>query len=69
MDIFNIEALFPELVLALGAALVGGNGLALWHERRGNRSAAAPPLRTGRAWFLLAAGLVMATWGLATLIT
>ena len=69
MDVFDIQALFPQLVLALGAALVGGNGLALWHERRGSRPAEAPPLRTGRAWFLMAIGLIMAAWGLATLIT
>ncbi|MEE8490669.1 MAG: hypothetical protein V3S60_03430 [Acidimicrobiia bacterium] len=69
MDLFDIQALFPELVLALGAALVGGNGLALWQERRGNRPAGAPQLRAGRARFLMAVGLVMAVWGLATLIT
>ncbi len=69
MDVFDIQALFPEVVLALGAALVGGNGLALWHERRGNRPTEAPPLRKGRARFLLAVGLIMAAWGLATLVT
>ena len=69
MDVFDIQALFPQLVLALGAALVGGNGLALWHEHRGSRPAEAPPLRKSRAWFLLSVGLVMAVWGLATLAT
>jgi hypothetical protein len=69
MDVFDIQALFPELVLALGAALVGGNGLALWQEHRGSRPAGAPQLRAGRARFLLAVGLVMAVWGSATLIT
>lgn len=68
MDVFDIQGLFPQLVLALGAALVGGNGLALWHERRGKRPAQAPPLRRGRAWFLMMVGLVMAVWGLGTLI-
>jgi len=69
VDLFDINALFPQLVLALGAALVGGNGLALWHERRGRRPEGLGPLRVGRARWLLVVGVLMAGWGLATLVT
>ena len=68
MDLFDIESLFPQLVLALGAALAGGNGLAIWHERRGKRPDDLGELRRGRAWFLLVVGVLMAVWGLGTLI-
>ena len=69
MDLFDINSLFPQLVLALGAALVGGNGLALWHQRQGRRPEGLGPLRVGRARWLVVVGLVMVVWGLATLIT
>lgn len=68
MDVFDINALFPQLVLALGAALVGGNGLALWHHRQGRRPEGLGPLRVGRARWLMVVGVVMSAWGLATLL-
>lgn len=69
MDVFDIEALFPQLILAIGAALVFGNAFALWQHHQGKRPERAEgELRTGRAWFLMAVGLVMAAWGLATLV-
>ena len=68
MDLFDINALFPQLILALGAALVGGNGLALWHHRQGRRPEGLGELRVGRARWLIVVGLIMAGWGLATLL-
>jgi len=69
MDPFDIQALFPQLILALGAALVGGNGLALWHQHKGKRPEGLGELRVGRARWLIVVGLVMMVWGLATLLT
>jgi hypothetical protein len=69
VDLFDINALFPQLVLALGAALVGGNGLALWHHRQGKRPEGLGELRVGRARWLMAVGLIMVGWGLATILT
>ncbi len=69
VDLFDINARFPQLVLALGAALVGGNGLALWHNRAGRRPEGMGPLRIGRARWLVIVGLMMAGWGLATLVS
>jgi hypothetical protein len=68
MDPFDIQALFPQLVLALGAALVGGNGMALWHHRQGRRPEGLGELRVGRARWLIVVGVVMIVWGTATLI-
>lgn len=68
MDLFDINSLFPQLVLALGAALVGGNGLALWHHRKGKRPEGLGDLRVGRARWLVAVGLLMMVWGAATLV-
>lgn len=68
MDPFDIQALFPQLVLALGAALVGGNGLALWHHRKGKRPDDLGELRVGRARWLIIVGAVMMVWGMATLL-
>jgi hypothetical protein len=69
VDLFDINSLFPQLVLAVGAALVGGNGLALWHHRRGKRPEGLGELRVGRARWLIVVGLIMAGWALATLVT
>lgn len=69
MDLFDIDALFPQLILALGAALVFGNAFALVQHHRGSRPERVQgELRLGRALFLIVVGLVMAIWGLATLL-
>jgi hypothetical protein len=70
MDIFDVDAIFAQLALALGAALVVGNGYALVMARRGVRPANVEgELRRGRAWFLIAVGALIAVWGLASLVT
>ena len=69
-DLFDFENLLPELILALGLALLIGNGLAWWKNRRGK----APPdvegatYRPGRVRFLLVVGVVLVVWGAVTLI-
>ncbi|MDX1691771.1 MAG: hypothetical protein R3290_12190 [Acidimicrobiia bacterium] len=69
-DFFDLDTLLAQLVLALGAALVLGNGFALLANRRGMRPKDADgELRKGRAWFLTAVGLVIAVWGAASLAT
>ncbi|MDP8959570.1 MAG: hypothetical protein M3N51_10350 [Actinomycetota bacterium] len=68
-DIFGLDRIFVELVLALGAALVLGNGWALWQHLRGRRPAGASGgLRRGRVAFLLVVGLVMTAWAALTLL-
>ena len=66
MDVFDIESLFPQLVLALGTALALGNGWALYQSYRG-RSPEEGELYKGRAWFLLLVGVVIGVWGAISL--
>jgi hypothetical protein len=69
VDIFDISSLLAQLILALGAALVIGNGYALLMARQGVRpKGATGELNRGRAWFLLSVGMLIAAWGLATLL-
>lgn len=68
-DIFDLDLLLVESMLALGAALIAGNGWALLQERRGRRPrGAAGGLRRGRAWFLLGVGALIALWAVASLM-
>lgn len=63
------DNLLPYLVLALGAALVFGNGLALVRppkEAKEDDLARAP---VGRSAVMIGIGLVAAIWALASLAT
>ena len=70
-DLFDFENLLPEMILALGAALLIGNGLAWWKHRRGETPKDVPDAvyRPGRVYFLMAVGVVLLVWGAVTLIT
>lgn len=69
MDIFNVNELLAQLMLAVGAALFAGNAFALIQNRRGVRPKNLDgELRTGRAWWLIAVGLVITVWALASLL-
>ncbi len=63
------DNLLPYLVLALGAALVFGNGMALVRppkEAKENELARAP---VGRSAVMIGIGLIAAIWALASLVT
>ncbi len=68
-DPFDFENLLPELTLALGLALIIGNGLAWWKHRRGEvpKDVTDAAYRPGRARFLMVVGVVLTVWGVATL--
>ena len=69
MDIFDLDSLVAQLILAMGAALLIGNAYALVMARRGVRPKGAEgDLRRGRAWFLLAVGVVISDWSAASLL-
>ena len=62
------DNLLPYLVLALGAALVFGNGMALVRppkDAKENELARAP---VGRSAVMIGIGLVAAIWALASLV-
>ena len=71
VDIFDFENLFPQLVLALGAALLIGNGLAWFKHRRGEapEGVEGAQFRPGRVAFLMVVGVVLSVWGAVTLFS
>jgi hypothetical protein len=70
-DIFDFENLLPELILAVGLALVIGNGLAWWKNRQGEapKGVEDARFRPGRVMFLMAVGALLTAWGAVTLFT
>lgn len=69
MNIFNLNELLAQLILAVGVALVVGNGYALLQARRGRQPKGVDgEIRRGRAWWLIAVGLVITVWGSGSLI-
>jgi hypothetical protein len=70
-DILDFENLLPELILALGLALLIGNGLAWWKNRRGEAPKGVDDARyrPGRVAFLTVVGVLLTVWGTATLLT
>lgn len=64
MDILGLDSLFAELTLALGLALLLGNGFALIQHRRGRHPEGHEDgIRVGRVVFLLVVGVLLAIWG------
>ena len=69
-DILGLDSLLAQLMLAMGLAMVIGNGLAIWRNARGRPPASQRGrYRPGRAWFLLAVGTVISIWAAAELLT
>lgn len=70
-DIFDVQNLFPELVMGLGLALIVGNGLAWWKHRKGEspKGVEEAMYRPGRVRFLTLIGLIMTVWGAVTVFT
>lgn len=63
-DILGLDAIFAEMVLGLGLALIIGNGLAWYRNSRGDRPRGVEgEFRRGRVTFLITVGVLMALWG------
>lgn len=68
-QLIDLDLLVKQMALAFGAAMVLGNAFAIIQNRRGK----APKGETGefravRAYWLLAVGALIATWGAASLL-
>lgn len=69
VDLLGLDSLLAQLVLAIGAAMILGNGFAIYQHRQGNAPKGAEgEFRSSRAWWLLAVGIVIALWGLISLV-
>lgn len=67
-EILDLDQLLALMVLAIGAAMILGNGFAVWQHHRGKKPEGEEgEFRAGRAYWLLAIGLIMTIWGLASL--
>ena len=62
------ENLLPYLVLALGAALVFGNGMALVRPPRQVKKGELARAPVGRSAVMIGIGFVAAVWALASLL-
>ena len=68
-DILNLDLLIKQLALALGLAMVLGNGYAIYKNRRGQKPKDEEgEFRPGRAYWLLGVGVLIATWGAISLL-
>ncbi len=62
------EDLLPLLLLALGAAMVVGNGLALVRPPTRRRDGELTRAPVGRSVVMIAVGAIAAMWATATLV-
>ena len=70
LEALGMDQIFAQMIVAIGLALVLGNGFAVFKHRRGERPEGVEgELRTGRVVFLIVVGLVMTIWGIATITT
>jgi hypothetical protein len=65
VEILDLDRTLVLTVLAIGFAMVAGNGFAVWQHHRGNKPKGEEgEFRPTLAYWLIAVGLIMMTWGL-----
>ena len=68
-DILGLDTLLAQMMLAIGLAMVVGNGFAMWKHSRGEGPKGFKGVyRPGRVRFLLIIGIVISVWGASGLI-
>jgi hypothetical protein len=68
VDIFSVVGLMRELVLALGAALLVGNGAVVVRERRRRPEDIRPKPNMRFVTLNIVLGALMTLWGVGSLI-
>jgi hypothetical protein len=69
-ELLGLDDLLAQLILAVGAAMVIGNGFAIFQHGRGRHPAGGDgDFRGARAWWLLAVGLLITLWAIGSLAT
>lgn len=72
LDFIGVDTLLAELTIALGLAVLIGNGLAFYKARKGERPGGVgeeAQFRPSRAIFLMGAGLVITIWGIGSILS
>jgi hypothetical protein len=70
VDLLGLDSLLAQIILAIGGAMVLGNGFAIIQARRGRAPKGAQgEFRAGRAWWLFSVGAIITVWGIASLVT
>ena len=65
--VLDLDRLLVLMVLAIGVAMLLGNGFAVWQHRKGRKPKGEDgEFRPARAYWLIAVGLVMTIWGLVS---
>ena len=68
--ILDLDLLIKQMALAMGLAMVIGNGYAVYKSRRGEKPKGEEgEFRAARAWWLIVVGVLIATWGGLSLVT
>ncbi len=69
-ELLGLDDLLAQMILAVGAAMVLGNGFAIFQHSRGKHpKGASGEFRAGRAWWFVAVGLLITLWGVGSLLT
>jgi hypothetical protein len=70
VDLLGLDTLIAQLILAVGAAMVLGNGYAIYQNKRGRAPEKVEgEFRASRAWWLFGVGALITIWGIASLTT
>jgi hypothetical protein len=69
-ELLDLSLLIKQIALALGLAMVIGNGYAIIQHKRGKSpKGESGDFRAGRAYWLLGVGLLIAVWGGVSLLS
>ena len=65
VEVLDLDRMLVLTVLAIGLAMLAGNGFAIWQHHKGNKPKGEEgDFRPSRAYWLIAVGLIMTTWAL-----
>ncbi len=68
----GVDTLLADLTVALGLAVLIGNGLAFYKARKGEKPEGVDEeaqFRPSRAIFLMGAGIVITLWGIGSILS
>jgi hypothetical protein len=68
VEVLDLDRMLVLMVLAIGVAMLVGNGFAVWQHHKGNKPKGEDgEFRPARAYWLIAVGLIMTTLGLLSI--